>query len=206
VYSASDAEEMTELVADAFSSREPLALAVGLTRAEFAAFVRTLLPSVEAQGLTMVARRADTGEMVGAMLAEDAGCEDGGGLEMLGVKFAMVGSILGKLVSTYRAGRKPARCEMLHLYLLAVSDRAAGMGIGERLVAACIENGGRRGYRLAVAECTGKASQHIFRKLGFAERGMVSYADHLFEGRRVFESVAEHGGAILMEKVLATAD
>jgi ribosomal protein S18 acetylase RimI-like enzyme len=61
---------------------------------------------------------------------------------------------------------------MLHLYLLGVSDRVAGRGIGQQLVSACVENGARRGYRVAFAEAAGRASQHIFRKLGFAERAV----------------------------------
>ena len=201
VSSPADTEELAQLLAQAFSTREPIGIAVGITAAEFAAFVRLQLRSAETQALTIVARRADTGEMLGALLADDGAAGSDGELEKLGEKFAMVGSILGKLVETY-GGAPPVPGELLHLFLLGVSDRAERRGIGQDLVAACIANGVRKGYRRASAECTGRVSQHIFCKLGFEDRGMISYADHEFNGRRIFASIAEHGSPILMEKPL----
>jgi ribosomal protein S18 acetylase RimI-like enzyme len=201
VFRAEDGDEMTRLLADAFTRREPLALAVGMKPEEFAQFVRALPPQAARERLTIVARLAESGEMVGAVLTNDPACEDAA-IGTWGRKFQMVGSILGKLVTTYRAGREPEPGEMLHLYLLGVSERAAGMGVGQKLVAASVEHGAHRGYRVAIAEATNKTSQHIFRKLGFTERAQISYRDHLFEGEHVFASIAEHGGPILMEKVL----
>ena len=98
--------------------------------------------------------------------------------------------------------KTPSRGVVLHMFMLAVSERAAGKGMGGRLVRVCMENALGKGYRIAVAECTGKTSQHVFRKLGFVERAMIAYADYEFEGRRVFAGIADHGGAILMEKML----
>ena len=203
VYAASDAEEMTKLLADVFTRHDPLAWAVGVKPLEFESFVVTLLPQVADERLTMVARLTDTGEMVGAMLTNDPARETGEGMETLSEKFGPIGSILGELVTTYRAGGEPGPGEMLHLYLLGVSDSVAGKGVAQQLVAASVENGARRGFRVAVAEATNPTSQHIFRKLGFAERNRISYRDHLFNGRHVFESIAEYGGPILMEKMLA---
>jgi ribosomal protein S18 acetylase RimI-like enzyme len=201
VFSSADEEDVAQLLAHAFSTREPIGIAVGITAEEFASFVRLQLQAPQTQQLTIVARRADTGEMVGALLADDGASGSDGGLEKLGEKFAMVGSILGKLVEIY-GGAQPTPGELLHLFLLGISDRAERMGIGQGLVAACLANGVRKGYRRASAECTGRISQHIFRKLGFVDRGMISYADHEFNGRRIFASIAEHGSPILMEKPL----
>ncbi len=201
VFSPADTEEVAELLAHAFSSREPIALAVGIIAAEFAAFVRLQLHAIETQALTVVARRSDTGEMVGALLAEDGASNSDAELDRLGEKFAIVAGILGRLIETCGGAPSP-RGEMLHLFLLGVTDRAQGMGVGQQLVAACLANGASKGYRLASAECTGRASQHVFRKLGFEDRGMIAYADHEFNGRRIFASIAEHGGPILMEKTL----
>ncbi len=205
-YSASDAEEMTKLLADVFPRHDPLAVAPGVTPADFEPFVRTLLPQAAEEGLTMVARLAETGELVGAMLTNDPARERGEGMEALSEKFAPIASILGELVTTYRAGREPRPGEMLHLYLLGVSDSVAGKGVAQQLVAATVENGARRGFRVAIAEATNPTSQHIFRKLGFVERNWISYRDHVFNGRHVFESIAAFGGPILMEKMLAAPD
>lgn len=204
ICAASDAEEMTHLLADVFTRHDPLAWAVGLKPAEFESFVRTLLPQVAEEGLTIVARLAGTGEMVGALLNNDPACETGAGMETLSENFEPIADILGELVKVYRQGTEPLPREMLHLYLLGVSDRVAGRGVGQQLVAASVENGARRGYRVAVAEATNPTSQHIFRKQGFAERGRIPYRDHVFNGRKVFERIAECGGPILMEKLLGS--
>ena len=71
-YVASDADAMTRLLADAFSRYDPLAFAVGVTASDFEGFVRPLCPKVAAEGLTYVARRSDTGQIVGVLLTEDA--------------------------------------------------------------------------------------------------------------------------------------
>jgi hypothetical protein len=42
-----------------------------------------------------------------------------------------------------------------------------------------------------------------FRKQGFVEPVTRSYRDHSFGGRQFFESTADQGGPILMDKQLA---
>lgn len=55
----------------------------------------------------------------------------------------------------------------------------------------------------AVAEATGVISQHILRnKFGFVDRFEIPYKTFTNQGRRVFESIKEHNGIILMDKTL----
>ncbi len=203
IYEAGEAEAVAGVLADVFPRLDPPAFAVGLTALEFEAFVRMLLPMAAEERLTIVARVANTGEIVGAMLSNDPACETAEGMESLSKRFEPIACILGKLNEIYRAGKKPGAGEMLHLYLLGVSDRAAGKGVGHRLVAEAVKNGARRGFRVAVAEATNKKSQGIFRDLGFKECAQIGYGDFVFKGQKVFESIAEEGGPILMEKLLA---
>jgi len=202
VYVSSEAEAMTELLSEVFTRHDPLAVAAGVTAAEFELFVRALAPKVAEEGLTVVARLANNGEMAGVLLTEDGASAVADGMKQLSEKFEPIADILGQLVTEYRAGQTPGHGEVLHLYLLGVSDRVARRGVGQQLVATCIENGARRGYRVAVAEATNKVSQHIFHKLGFIPRVDRSYGDYLFRGRPVFQAVAEAGGPVLMEKSL----
>jgi ribosomal protein S18 acetylase RimI-like enzyme len=202
VYCDSDAEQVTAVLADVFSRHDPLAYAAHVTRDEFAQFVRSLLPQAGKDGLTVVACRPATEEIVGVMLTNDGAADSAGDLSELNEKFRPIASILGELDEIYFARRKPSPGEMLHLYLLGVSDGVAGQGIGHELVARTVESGARMGYRVAFAESTNRRSQHIFRKLGFAERAQIPYSEHVFEGQRPFAGIAEHGGPILMEKVL----
>jgi GNAT superfamily N-acetyltransferase len=202
LYTANDADEMSRLLGDVFARRDPPAVAVGLTASAFAAFVRLFCPTADAEGLTLVARSAATGEMAGALLTEDSMAVPPDGLDRLDPKFHPIFDILGQLDAEYRAGRAMQPGESMHLFLLGVSERFAGQGVAQRLIAEALANGVRRGYRLAVTEATNRTSQHVFRKQGFVERVRRSYGNHRFGGQAWFDSIAEEGGPILMDKAL----
>ena len=204
VFAASDADAMAKLLAETFSRRDPPAVAVGLTASEFEEFVRLFCPKAEAEGLTIVARHSGTGELVGALLTEDSASELPDGLDRLSAKFDPVFDILGQLELEYRGDQLVRLGESLHLFLLGVSEKVAGKRVAQRLVAACLKHGAKRGYRIAVTEATNKVSQHIFRKLGFVERVERSYQTHRFDGRAVFASIAELGGPMLMDRSLTS--
>ena len=203
VFAASDTDDMVRLLGDVFSRRDPPAVAVGLTAAEFESFVKLFCAKAAVEGLTIVARHSETQELVGALLTEDSASAFPEGMESLSPKFEPIFDILGELDSEYRAGREVLPGESLHLFLLGVAESAAGQGVAQQLVSTCLHNGALKGYRLAVTEATNKTSQHIFRKLGFRERVTRSYESHRFLGRAVFASIAEHGGPILMDKSFA---
>jgi len=206
LYTASDADEMSVLLGKIFAKRDPPAVAAGLTPSEFEAFVRLFCPTAATEGLTIIARSAETGELCGALLAEDSASEMPEGIDHLSRKFDPVFDILGELNSEYRSCATVQPGESIHLFLVGVAQRCAGKGVARQLVAECLANGMRRGYRMAVTEATNKTSQHIFRKQGFVERVRRSYRDYRFDGQAVFASIAEHGGPILMDKRLAGAD
>jgi len=203
VCTAQDADEMALLLGEVFSRRDPPSVATGLTPSEFETFVRLLCPQAAVEGLTMLARNSVTGELIGALLTEDSATTLPEEMDQLSPKFEPIFDILGQLETEYRADRQPHPGESLHLFLLGVAESVGGRGVAQHLVTSCLENGARKGYQLAVTEATNRVSQHIFRKLGFAERVRRSYSDHRFAGRAAFASIAEHGGPILMDKSLA---
>jgi ribosomal protein S18 acetylase RimI-like enzyme len=117
-------------------------------------------------------------------------------------KFNAIFDILGQLDAEYRDSHAVQPGESIHLFLLGVAHSFAGNGVAQRLVAECLANAAHKGYRMAVTEATNRTSQHIFRKQGFVERVRRSYRDHRFEGQFSFDSIAEHGGPILMDRAL----
>jgi ribosomal protein S18 acetylase RimI-like enzyme len=185
---------MAKLLAEVFTRHDPPGIATGLSASEFEVFVHLLCPQVASDGLTIVARLESSGELVGALLTEDSASASPDAMDRLSAKFNPIFDILGQLEAEYRGKRKMHAGESLHLFLLGVSDRLAGRGVAQQLVAACLEHGKRRGYRVAVTEATNTTSQHVFRKQGFVERVKLSYAAHRFNGQHVFASIAEQGG------------
>jgi len=197
----SELDEMSRLLRAAFSRRDPPAVALGITAEEFETLVR-LFQSTVTEGLTPIARSADTGRMLGALLTEDWASPPPDGMDRLGPKFDPIFDLLGQLDHEYLQGKIWAPNECLHLFLLGVDESSTGAGIAQGLVAECLKNGARRGYRLAVTEATNPTSQHVFRKQGFIERVRRSYRDHRYGGEAFFASIESYGGTILMDRRL----
>lgn len=202
VYEPADAKGVSKLLAEVFPRRDPPAVAAGITTADFEQLVGLLCSRAAKQHLTIVARLAGGDDVVGALLTEDATLELPDAMYALSRNFHPIFDILGQLDDEYRRSHVIHPGECLHLFLLGVSDRVAGRGVAQQLVRECLRNGRARGYRMAVTEATNKTSQHIFAKEEFVARVQRSYAEHEFEGRRVFASIADHGGPMLMEKAL----
>lgn len=197
-----DVEEMTAFLADTFSRAEPMGHALSLPAEVVRQVVSVFAPRAVEDGLTLVARDGGTGEMVGALLADDFAAPPPEGIDTVDERFRPVAALLEELDARYRAGRRMLPGEYLHLALLGVSPAAAGRRVGQNLVELCMENGARRGYRTAVTEATGRVSQHICRKHGFVERLTCPYRSFRFEGRLVFASIRDHEAVVLMDRSL----
>jgi GNAT superfamily N-acetyltransferase len=198
-----DSEEIVHLLATVFSESEPPALAMGLSFREMEQFLRLFAPGAIAEGLTIVARGRDTGKLAGVLLTDDFAAPPALDLNQISAKFLPIFSMLENLDEQYRRGKTISRGEYLHLFMLGVDGEFAGRGIGQGLVKACLENGLRKGYRMAVTEATGIVSQRVFRKNGFVDRFSVSYRDFAHAGKLVFNSIQGHEYAILMDRALA---
>ncbi len=199
---SSDSDAIVHLLATVFSESEPPAVAMGLSFDDMEHFLRLVVPGILAQGLTPMSRDRDTGALAGVCLTDDFAMPPAVDLAAISPKFLPIFSMLEELDKSFRKQRTISPGECLHLFMLAVYPHFVGRGIARGLVQACVDNGIRKGYRLAITEATGKISQHVFRKSGFADRFSISYDDFIHEDEAVFASIAEHQRAILMDKVL----
>ncbi len=199
---ACDAEAVIHLLAGAFSSSEPPAVAMGLSNDDLVTFVKQLVPSAADSGLSAVARPGCGGEAVGVMLNDDFSRPFSIDTSLISKKFLPIFRMLGELDDRYRTSRATREGECLHLFMLAVDSRFTGQGIAQGLVEASLQIAKAKGYRCAVTEATGLISQRVFRRLGFEERFRVSYAEYKYEQEPVFASISAQGGAALMERQL----
>lgn len=197
-----DVDEVIQLLAEVFTERDPPAVAVGLTRSEFETLVRLYRDRIAYGGLTIVARSSETGELAGAVLAEDSAAPFPAGIDRLSRKFDPIFDILAQLDADYRIERPMFAGDALHVFLLGVRRGFAGRKVAQALVEACLTNGRAHGYRLAITEATNNVSQHIFRKAGFVARAARSYRDHRFGGQCVFASITDHAGPVLLDRPL----
>jgi GNAT superfamily N-acetyltransferase len=200
VFSAADAEATARLFGDVYARREPLTVAVDESAAHFADWVRGVLPKAAAEGLSIVARRAGTDELLGAMIAEDGATPYSAAVA--GDADDPIHALLGGLDTEYRAQRIVRPGEWLHLFLLVVADGAAGQGVATRMIADCVARAARRGWRHAYTEATHPGSQRAFGRLGFEPRLRRDYASWRFRGAVPFAPVAERGGVLLMDRAI----
>src|ERR1044071_5896012 len=120
IYQPADAVAVSRILGEAFSCREPIGIAAGVTAPEFEHFVGLLAPDAAEQQLTTVARDTTTGKIVGVMLTEDSATPPPGELDTLGQKFTPILEFLHELEAEHRAGGlSPRPGEWLHLFLLA---------------------------------------------------------------------------------------
>src|SRR5262249_51422356 len=193
-------DEMAPMVAEAFNRHEPMTVAQDVPFQEFVDFVKLLAPKAQQEELTVLARDQETGQVIGAMIADDFASAPPEGMGLLGAAFAPILALLGELDEQYKKGRSPRLGEYLHLFMIAVDHRHQGRKVAQNLVRACLENGARKGYHTAVTEATGVISQHIFRsRFGFRDRLEIPYKTFVYEGRPVFASIGGHPGPILMD-------
>jgi ribosomal protein S18 acetylase RimI-like enzyme len=197
----SDLQDVIHLLARVFSESEPLAVAMNISLSEMEQFLRHVAPEMISDGLTVISRSKDS-RLNGILLTDDFASPAALDVNQFTSKYLPILSMLDTLDEEFRRERTISPGECLHLFMLAVDGQFAGRGIGQGLVQACIDNGVRKGYRLAVTEATGKASQHIFRKNGFADRFNIAYRDFMYEDKAVFSSIRDHEKAILMERAL----
>lgn len=199
---ASELDKMKILLAETFSLFDPPAVAAGITPKEFEEFVRIFSSNVASDELTIIARTAETGEIVGAFFTEDAASPLPAGLDQMSKKFDPIFDILDQLGTEYWQGKELNRGEYLHLFLLGVAQQFTRRGIAQQLVRECLENGVQKGYRVGVTEATNNVSQYIFHQQGFVKRVQRSYQDYRYQGNAVFASIEGQGGPMLMDKNL----
>ena len=202
LFNIGELHEVAAMTAETFARYEPVTSSLGISLENFSDFVRLLGPKVEQEELTVIARNQDTNQIIGAMVTDDFAIEPPEEMRRLGDNFEPLWAVLDELDTQYKEGRILPKGEYLHFFLLAVDHRQSGKNVAKNLVQTCLENGIRKGYKTGVVEATGVVSQHIFRKFGFADCFETPYKTFAFQGKRVFESIKDHHGLILMDKAL----
>lgn len=198
----SDSDDTVRLLAKVFSESDPPAVAMTVSFADMRQFLQLIVPRIIADGLTVIARSRDTRMPAGVLLTEDFASPPMLDASLINSKLLPILAMLERLDEQFRRGRTISTGEYLHLFMLGVDEQFAGRGVGQGLVESCVDNGSRKGYRMALTEATGRVSQHIFRKSGFVDRFNVSYRDFVYEQKAVFASIREHDVAMLMDRSL----
>ena len=124
------------------------------------------------------------------------------GILEVAANFEPVGALLNELEEKYRKENNVFPGKVMNLFMLAIAEDFAGKSLAQNLVRLTLENGLKKGYERAATEATSKASQHVFRKLGFVDLFRSRYADFTYHDQHIFETIKGSDAAILMQREL----
>lgn len=193
-------DRAADLIADVFSTDEPLAIATGQSRAELAGLLRVIGPSAIAENRTSAAWAGD--RLVGIALATGFTWAPPDGAEALSPNYRPIGAMLAELEADFEARPRQDLAATMHLHMLAVDRRYRRQGIAEELVRACVATAQEHGFKRVVTDATNPASQRVFGDAGFSTRNEVRYDAFEFEGRRVFAGIPDAESMLFMSREL----
>jgi GNAT superfamily N-acetyltransferase len=203
-------EEMAGLVSGEYVTDEPMYMVLGIQPAEYIPLARVFLPWCAHESLSFMARHRATGRGAGFVLATDLVHEPYGSLRDLcsatdsfWEKLAHERAFLDELEEPYLERERPGKGEILHVTALGVRKEYQGRGLATCLISTVLQHGEKKGFRRALADCTGPASLRAHEKCGFRPAGSLDYRSFTRNGEYPFAAL--QGSCLLVEKILGTS-
>jgi ribosomal protein S18 acetylase RimI-like enzyme len=194
-----DLEETIVLLSDIFTRGEPSVRYFGITPKEYYYFAQLYCKKGIEEGLSIIAKDKDTGKIVAFLLSEDFDSSAPEGIEKIDRKIAIDMAIVDALEEEAKAARKEGE-RRFHIFFGGTDKEYVNRGIMTTLIEESIKLAKRKKFTNIIAEPTGLATQHIFKKFGFEQQKMIEYKKFVFEGKHIYETFEGPIGIILMEK------
>ncbi|AFZ23707.1 hypothetical protein Cylst_1420 [Cylindrospermum stagnale PCC 7417] len=202
---APDLEATINCMAEAFPNSEPLTTALGITIDEFYPFAELVCIQAVEEGLSHIAKDANTGKVIGFRISEDLiqeESEENNTVINSLIKFYPIISLLKDIKEAYLRDKIIQKGQVLHFIMVGVQKNYRNLNIAKNLITENLGLAEDKKFTTVICEATGKISQHNARKLGFNEIVAIEYKDYLYQGLKVFEKIEPHAKCILMEKII----
>ncbi len=190
-------EQTIECAAETFA-REPMTKKMEIPPDDYKIFARLFCEKAVADGLSVVAVDDDSGDVMGFMLSDDF-MDDPPDLGNVNKGFGPILTLLDDLDNKYKDANDIQSGELLHLFMLGISDKFAGSGVGKSITIEGMKLAQSKGFKGCILEATGVVSQHIAKKSGFEELDEVQYESFKFDGEAVFADIQGHVSCKLMK-------
>jgi ribosomal protein S18 acetylase RimI-like enzyme len=194
-----DLEETTLLLSEIFTGGEPSVRYFGITATEYYYFAQLFCKKGVEEGLSIIAKDKDTGKIVAFLLSEDFDSSAPEGIEKIDRKIAIDMAIVDAIEEDAKANKKEGE-RRFHIFFGGTENDYGNKGIMTTLIDESIKLAKRKKFTNIIAEPTGLATQHIFKKFGFEQQKMIEYKKFIFEGKHIYENFEGPIGIILMEK------
>ena len=201
IFQEKDLEETTMLIAEVFTSGEPVTKALGMTTKEFHYFAELYCKKAVKDGLSMIAK--DKGKIVGFIISEDFDSAQPEGIENIDIKGIPLMALVDELEKDAKSNKKEGESRF-HMFLGGTDKQHEGRHIGTTLIEESLKLAKIKNFTSAIAEPSGFATQHMFRDkfTGFEQKTMIEYKKFLYNGKNVFRNIEGPIGIPLMEKML----
>ena len=116
-FTPSDAQTAAHLLAAAFSTADPPAVAMALTEEEMEQFTADLCAKAVTDGLTVIARHRAANQVAGVLLTEDFATRPDFSKTSFSPKLLPILAMLDGLDEEYRKSRSVSAGQYLHLFM-----------------------------------------------------------------------------------------
>ncbi len=199
IFQEKDLEETAVLISEVFTRGEPTVRYFGITAKEYHYFAELYCKKGIEEGLSILAKDKDTGKIVAFLISEDFDSSAPEGIEKIDKKIAIDLAIVDAIEEEAKANKKKGE-RRFHIFLGGTEKEYVNRGIMTTLIDESIKLAKSKKFTNIIAEPTGFATQHIFKKFGFEQQKMIEYKKFVFEGKNIFEHLESPVGIILMEK------
>ncbi len=195
----SDMEESARLYSEVFLAEEPTPQNRVPDPAVFLHYARLYARFLAGKNLSLIVWDERTHELAGFIFCVDMteNAESIGEWAMAFLaEFREAVTMINELEDRHinRAAISPG--SMLHIVHVGVTQSYRGKGLAQLMIKKALVHAQERGFRHAIADCTGSVSRHSFEKCGFHEAGFSSYEAFSLNGNRPF--AGRKGGIFLM--------
>ena len=193
------------LLTEAFSQREPMAVALGAELADLGPFAKALLARCVTEPMSFVAIERSTGRVVGFCLGHDhAGPAVAFDAARESPRVVPLFALLGELQQRYLVEGRPGVGEVFEIAATGAAPDVDGYAVARALERRVLAEARAKGFARVVTLCTNAVTRY----LAEAEQGMhvvdeTRYESFAYEGRAVFAPAARHRGVALLEKRLS---
>ncbi len=204
ILQSKDLASTIECMATVFPDSEPLTHCLGITKEYYYPVAEIVCQKAVEDGLSHVAKDAQTGELVGFIISEDMYIENNYYKEKYQEfdQFLPIISLIDSLQKEYLADKNIRKGEFFYESMIGVYPKYQNRHIGRYLYAENIEYAKTKKFSRIITETTGIVTQRYCSRFGFKEIVSIDYQDYEYQGVKVFANITGHKKCVLMEKLL----
>ncbi len=173
-------------------TKEPMVKALGASFEEVLGSFTNVVKKSAKEGASLVAIEESTGAIAGVCINKDFTFNPVEDDEDFSEAFFPIFALLDELNESASQLEGAQVGEVLHCFMLAVSEIYKSNKLGYRMTQRSCELSAEQGFKQVIMEATGGITQYLAEtKFGFYEIGSIDYRSFVYEEEKVFSDIDE---------------